>query len=88
MRYEMDFIGRVQGVGFRATAAALAREHAIVGWIRNEPDGSVKLAVEGKEADLDAYLADLRKQMADFISSEELEKKDEERGYTGFEIRY
>lgn len=39
--------GRVQGVGFRAWAAAEAGRLGIDGWVRNRRDGSVEAVVAG-----------------------------------------
>jgi acylphosphatase len=88
MRYEATFTGRVQGVGFRASAQSLARRHDVTGWVRNEPEGSVKLVAEGEKAALDAYFDDLRAQMGEHISGEQIDDSQPERGYAGFEIRY
>ena len=45
--------GKVQGVFFRAQAAAFARSHGLNGFIQNEPDGSVYVEAEGKQKDLE-----------------------------------
>jgi len=45
--------GKVQGVFFRAQAAAFARSHNVSGFIQNEPDGSVYLEAEGSQKDLE-----------------------------------
>jgi acylphosphatase len=42
--------GRVQGVSFRAYAEQQADRLGIAGWVRNEPDGSVVLHLEGSPA--------------------------------------
>jgi acylphosphatase len=52
--------GRVQGVGFRASAAAEARRLGLGGWVRNRLDGTVEVAAEGDDAAVEAFLAWLR----------------------------
>lgn len=42
--------GRVQGVAFRAWARAEALRHGLTGWVRNEPDGSVRALLMGPAA--------------------------------------
>jgi len=44
--------GDVQGVFFRANTQNKAKELNLVGWVRNEPDGTVKIVAEGKEENL------------------------------------
>ena len=48
--------GRVQGVGFRATAEAVALELKLTGWVRNLPDGRVEALCEGSEEQLKLFL--------------------------------
>ena len=59
-RLEAVFSGRVQGVFFRATTEQIARELAVAGWVRNEPDGTVRLVAEGERAELERLLAGIR----------------------------
>lgn len=47
--------GRVQGVFFRQSAQKKAEELALSGLVRNEPDGSVYIAVEGEESKLTEF---------------------------------
>lgn len=44
--------GRVQGVSFRYYTALEAEKLGLVGWVRNNRDGSVETIVEGKNARL------------------------------------
>ena len=52
-RLEAVVSGRVQGVGFRRYVRGWARRLALGGWVRNEPDGTVRLVAEGDRAALD-----------------------------------
>jgi acylphosphatase len=40
--------GRVQGVFFRDSCLREAERLGVSGWVRNEPDGSVRVHVEGE----------------------------------------
>lgn len=86
-RRQIVFLGRVQGVGFRATTRDIARRHPVTGWVRNEPDGSVLAHFQGSAAAIDACLADLRRRMAGFITRETAAAIPPETGESGFEIR-
>lgn len=69
IRQRVIFSGRVQGVGFRATARAIARNHVVTGWVRNEDNGTVLLEVQGVAEVVTAYLNDLHRDMARFIKN-------------------
>lgn len=43
-------LGRVQGVSFRVWTRDEARRLGLVGWVRNEADGSVAALISGPEA--------------------------------------
>lgn len=45
--------GKVQGVFFRASTRDEAQRLNLNGWVRNEPDGTVQIEVEGDEEALD-----------------------------------
>jgi len=47
--FHVRVTGRVQGVFFRAWAAEEARKLGVTGWIRNAPDGSVEVHLEGEK---------------------------------------
>jgi len=59
-RRSITFEGRVQGVFFRATAVDAARPFAVTGWVRNHPDGSVRMEIQGDPDQIDSALERLR----------------------------
>jgi len=54
------FVGRVQGVGFRATAREIAAELGLTGHVRNVEDGSVEAVASGTDDRLDRFAERLR----------------------------
>jgi DNA ligase D-like protein (predicted 3'-phosphoesterase) len=48
--------GAVQGVGFRYQAVARAHDLGVLGWVRNEDDGSVLVQAEGPDEAVDAFV--------------------------------
>ena len=56
IRRAYRFTGRVQGVGFRWRAEKAAERLGVTGWVRNEYDGSVRMELQGTEAQLSAVL--------------------------------
>jgi acylphosphatase len=52
--------GRVQNVGFRFFAEAMARHEGLNGWVRNRPDGAVEIRAEGDLEAVNRFEAKLR----------------------------
>lgn len=57
IRKKISVYGSVQGVGFRYRAEHAANMLGVTGWVRNEPDGSVLLEMQGTEEQIDKVLA-------------------------------
>lgn len=49
--------GKVQGVAFRAFTVEIASSLGIVGWVKNEADGSVRIEAEGTEKQIAKLLS-------------------------------
>jgi len=84
----VHYSGTVQGVGFRVTTSRIARHHPVRGWVRNLPDGRVELLVDGNNEAVEAFLADVRKRMADCIDEEKIEERELKEPIEGFGIVY
>ena len=55
-RASIKITGIVQGVGFRSWVARKARSLGLVGFVKNEPDGSVYIVVEGDKQAIDSLI--------------------------------
>ena len=51
--------GGVQGVGYRFFAQRAAAKHQVVGYVRNEPDGSVEVLAEGPANNVESFKHEL-----------------------------
>jgi acylphosphatase len=79
------YSGWVQGVGFRAVAVDIAREHAVSGWVRNLRDGRVLLHAEGTPEAVEGFLQAIRAYWGNAITDEHQEPTTAEH-HEGFEI--
>ena len=53
--------GMVQGVWFRAGTKEKAGELGILGWVKNRPEGTVEIHVEGEKLQLENFILWCRK---------------------------
>lgn len=81
--------GRVQLVGFRFFARQWADDLGLSGWVRNNPDGSVELEVEGNKAKVETFVNHLKEgpRMAR-VEDLKVDAKPFGNQYHAFEIRY
>lgn len=80
------YTGRVQGVGFRATAVMLAQEFPISGWVRNLSDGRVELLAEGERQHVEAFLTAIRHYWGPAIHDEQADWRPATGTYRGFRV--
>lgn len=84
--YRVHYSGQVQGVYFRATAREFAREYGLAGSVRNLPDGSVELFVQGVASVVTAFLADVAARYEGNIRREDREPATPDPDLTDFEV--
>ncbi|BAM05239.1 acylphosphatase [Phycisphaera mikurensis] len=72
IRRTIHFTGRVQGVGFRACTASIARNHDVAGTVENLPDGRVRLEVQGERSELDVFLDAIDRELGRHVRHREV----------------
>ncbi len=87
LRVQIRYQGRVQGVGFRATARSLAQGLPLTGWVRNDPDGGVTLEAQGEPTAIDELLNRVRASLGQFIREQTRSGAPLEQGERSFDIR-
>lgn len=87
-RYDITFTGRVQGVNFRWTTSRIAQRCSVAGWVRNEPDGSVRCMAEGEPQALDAFVQAVEDAMAVYIDQTKITTTAAAGDLHGFTVRY
>lgn len=88
VRWHIFFIGRVQGVGFRYTCRELSKQHSVTGWVKNLPDGSVEMIVEGDVTTVRAYVTDVCDSTHGRVDNREITKSDATGEFDSMQIRH
>jgi acylphosphatase len=83
----VTYAGRVQGVGFRATAVRIARSHPVTGWVCNLPDGRVELHAEGERSQVTAFLDAVTAYWGSAVTDEQRDWRAAEGTRSGFHVR-
>jgi acylphosphatase len=78
--------GRVQGVGFRWSAAREAERLGVRGWARNRADGRVEAVYEGPRAAVEEMLAWTRHGPAGARVTDMVIRDEEPKGERGFSV--
>ena len=81
------FTGHVQGVGFRYQTLQVAKEFEVCGYVGNLPDGRVQLQVEGRAAELSAFVAAVEARLQGYIRKTERSGSTRPPQFEGFSIR-
>lgn len=84
-RVKMNIVGDVQGVFFRHFAKVEADKSGLMGWCRNESDGSVFIIVEGEDKAVDKFIR-WAKSGTELSTVENVDLKEEK--YTGLEKEF
>ena len=87
-RWQIFFSGRVQGVGFRYTSRQVAQRYDVSGWVKNLPNGSVEMIVEGSSEQLRKYIDDVSDSTHGHVADMQVTKSAATGEFSGMEIRH
>ncbi len=87
-RVYLYYNGYVQGVGFRFTTEYIARDLHLTGWVKNLPDGRVKVICEGEESAIKDFLNRLDDKMKRYIQDRDIEWQEYKGEFKDFDIRF
>ena len=76
-RLRIRYVGEVQGVGFRWTARKVASDLDMSGWVRNEPDGSVSMELQGTQDQISRFFTLFDLQYARYPIHYVIDEKDD-----------
>jgi acylphosphatase len=80
------FRGHVQGVGFRYTARQIAQQYNVAGFVRNQPDGTVEMQIQGPAQDIDDCLREIQDFFEGHIRDTQIEEAPFNPRYTDFRV--
>jgi acylphosphatase len=84
----VHYSGRVQGVGFRYTARAVASGYDVTGYVQNLEDGRVRVVVEGSDDDIERFMVDIAERMSGYIRDVDLHQSSAIGEFSGFAIKH
>jgi len=82
------FLGHVQGVGFRYTAQQIAHQYHVAGFVRNLPDGTVEMLLQGPTQDIDNCLREVQDSFEGYIRDTRIEEAPFNPRYTDFRVAF
>lgn len=80
------FSGHVQGVGFRYSAAQIAKGYEVTGFVKNLADGRVELEIEGEASECRSMVASIEDELDAYVRKTELSDGYRERSFSSFRI--
>jgi acylphosphatase len=86
---QMIVEGKVQGVGFRLSAAEKARKLNLVGYVRNEANGTVRVDLEGEDNQVEEFIKEVKKGPNAQVKVKDVDVKylEKQQGFKKFEVR-
>jgi len=87
-RVTVNYTGRVQGVGFRYLSSRIAKRLELTGFVRNQPDGSVRFVAEGSVEQIERCLDLIAAEMKPFIRNAQVVYSPATGEFKSFSVRF
>ena len=88
IRISMNYRGRVQGVGFRWKVSQIAKSFPCTGYVKNLPDGSVELLVEGEKYEVQRMVETINLEMKRFWNDKMMDEREGGSHFEDFSIQH
>ena len=85
---QIIYSGRVQGVGFRFTCQRIALRYDLAGYVKNLPNGSVELLIQGHPEDVTDCLKDIADSFGRYIRDKNITNLPPNPAYIEFNITF
>ena len=82
------YSGTVQGVGFRYMVQRYAVSLDLTGWVKNLPNGSVEILVNGSKENIETLCQNIEEQFGRNIKNKEIQQTTSEKEFENFQISY
>jgi acylphosphatase len=82
------FSGQVQGVGFRFTAFNVANRRRLTGFVRNLPEGTVEMLIQGPAGTVDDCIRDIEEEFSRYVRETKIEEIPSNPQYKDFKITF
>lgn len=86
VRAHVMFSGTVQGVGFRFTVQRQALSLDLKGWVKNLPNGSVELLVEGPKEKIEKLCQNIEEYFDGYIRNKDIQFTPAQEKFENFQI--
>ena len=82
------FTGRVQGIGFRFTALNIANRCKLTGFVRNMPDNSVEMLIQGSADSIADCIRDINESFTGYLRETNTEEVPYDPQFKNFKITF
>jgi len=88
IRAHIIFTGTVQGIGFRFTVKRYALSFNLVGWVKNQPNGSVEVMTEGPKESIEKLCQNIEECFDGYIQNKRIQITPARSEFKDFQIAY